>query len=46
MKAKEIKVLSSPESTSLARCKAVLGANALCTCKDICVNQVSDGVED
>ena len=37
MKNERIKVISSPESTFLEDCKEVAAANALCSCKDVCV---------
>ncbi len=37
MKEEPITVVKPPERTLLNDCKAVVGANALCGCKDVCV---------
>jgi len=37
MKDGQIEVVNSPGSTSLDDCKGVSGANALCSCKRVCV---------
>jgi len=37
MKEKKIKVVRAPESTLVADHKHLLGANAYCGCKDVCV---------
>ena len=33
----QVKVVKSPQNTSLADCGGVLGASALCNCKDVCL---------
>jgi hypothetical protein len=38
MKEAPVKIVKPPEPTLLSDSKGVMGANALCGCKDVCVS--------